>query len=971
MSEAQTAAVSTAKGGSDLKVKMPIQVSIPRTEEKSGYVTAYTAYCIQVVDFGRPYTVEKRFDDFNKLYADLTGLVDDGSLPALPEKKMFSSTNAEVVAERKPQLEKLLKYALRREEIVFDTGHCIAKFLEIPVGAMVCLRYLMSKGKKHSYTRQCWKLLEKQFLKEHAWRICHESVVRMNLHLMSTEGAFTVSSTTAVTEVASPKEIQPSGDGAPEAEAALPPAKLTEADIEMSVIDMVKHSITEGDEEARKCFAEENGIAVVLGMMLRLVKKAGEAAGPDKRLKEVLTALIRAEGEHFPAVFAAFLSSGGIAHLAAFAPLCAAQASFAEFMGKALWLAWELDTQKAFLQASSADGDALAVLGALFSSGSKSGQLLAGLLLSTLISNGLFSHDQAVEAKAAAGVAGLVEDLAVSMPVGLAAAQAKSPGSSGAEDDSKAAEALIASTSRSEKSFCRIVDVACAPNESGVQLSEDHPLWSACSFSLWFLAKAQSRPEVQGKADRLAKLRAWLPAVASSGPHWARWLAAHLLLQLHLPLKSAGGAAQFSGEEGIGAERTFHEQTVVEVGLSEQVGHAVAQLQAKLQQNRTVIAQQKALVDERQQPLVGGSTGTWSADVSKALERLLALRQQLSSAAAGLEERERHSRESLANFTDALEVDSTSTPAEAERTLRNVQDLESVYLTKKADLKRCEEELQVQMSIVEQCNAEVDEADKAVASMRKRVSDMEQEASSKQRDAQYQRTLASSDLTAIRGQLTDESEQLDKKMAAIKEKAQKLQSSDPQGPEAAKETEAYGKLKQEMQQCKQRRNEVQAELQRLQVDPATVTQTAARLDAEASDLLDQLGSLRSQELMQLEHSHSQRRDTWQRETTRLQDARFRRDAAERETSDLRRQLDDRWRLWSPVWTARLNHWSTRASALSAAQAYGKQLDEALQKNWDLFQEEQAARGEVLNIVAQAQQRLSELAEQMAGIGDLQ
>eukprot|EP00971_Amphidinium_carterae_P012449 244997-Amphidinium_carterae.1 len=27
-----------------------------------------------VVDFGRPYTIEKRYDDFNKLYADLSGL---------------------------------------------------------------------------------------------------------------------------------------------------------------------------------------------------------------------------------------------------------------------------------------------------------------------------------------------------------------------------------------------------------------------------------------------------------------------------------------------------------------------------------------------------------------------------------------------------------------------------------------------------------------------------------------------------------------------------------------------------------------------------------------------------------------------------------------------------------------------------------------------------------------------------------
>jgi len=180
-----------------------------------------------------------------------------------------------------------------------------------------------------------------------------------------------------------------------------------------------------------------------------------------------------------------------------------------------------------------------------------------------------------------------------------------------------------------------------------------------------------------------------------------------------------------------------------------------------------------------------------------------------------------------------------------------------------------------------------------------------------------------------------------------------------------------GQLKQEAAKLKSRRAEIQAELSKASVDPVAAQDAAERLEQESNGLHDQLNFVRSSELQELERSHVARREAWQQETGRLQEIRSQRDSLERECSDLKRQLDEQWRVWRPLWSSRLNCWHERASALGEAQVCHHRFSEAVSRTWDVFQEEESVRGDVLTAVANVQDTLSVLSQQLEGIGVLQ
>lgn len=264
----------------------------------------------------------------------------------------------------------------------------------------------------------------------------------------------------------------------------------------------------------------------------------------------------------------------------------------------------------------------------------------------------------------------------------------------------------------------------------------------------------------------------------------------------------------------------------------------------------------------------------------------------------------------------------------------------------------------------------MEEADGAVSATRKRIAEMEQELSTKQREAQQQRTLASSDLSSQRSRLTTDMEDIDQKLGKLREKAQKMQAGEPleagqPPPDAAKVQEIMGQLKQQATQLKQRKAEIQADLSKANVDPAAAQDAAERLEQEADGLRDQLNFVRSSELQELERSHVARREAWQQETGRLQEIRSLRDSLDRECSDLKRQLDERWRVWRPLWSSRLNCWHERASALGEAQVGYHRFNESVNSTWDVFREEEAVRGEVLQAVTNVQENLSALTQQLA------
>merc|ERR1711939_177906 len=206
--------------------------------------------------------------------------------------------------------------------------------------------------------------------------------------------------------------------------------------------------------------------------------------------------------------------------------------------------------------------------------------------------------------------------------------------------------------------------------------------------------------------------------------------------------------------------------------------------------------------------------------------------------------------------------------------------------------------------------------------------------------------------------------------------AQKMQAGEPlepgqPPPDATKVQEVMGQLKQQASQLKARRAEIQAELSRANVDPATAQENAQRLEQEADGLRDQLNFVRSSELQDLERSHVARREAWQQETGRVQEIRSLRDSLERECSDLKRQLDERWKVWQPLWSARLTSWHERASALGEAQVSNHRFSETVNHTWEMFREEQAVRGEVLQAITSVQDSLATLSQQLTDIGVLQ
>jgi len=272
----------------------------------------------------------------------------------------------------------------------------------------------------------------------------------------------------------------------------------------------------------------------------------------------------------------------------------------------------------------------------------------------------------------------------------------------------------------------------------------------------------------------------------------------------------------------------------------------------------------------------------------------------------------------------------------------------------------------------------MEEADSAVVAARKRISDMEQELTSKQKQAQYQRTMAATDSSSHKDKLTGDIEQIDKKLAQMREKAQKFQAGEalPDGtpaPDAAGLPEVMTQLRAQATQLKQKKAELQAELQKWQSladDPESAQAAAADLEREAGELQERLTALRTGELSELERQHCDQREAWQMETAQLSRARSSRDSCAREKGDLERQVSERWQRWRPLWSARLTRWHERAAALSDAQVRCRGLEDAVSAGWELLREEDETRHAVLVAIGQAQEDLARLAQQVASVGDL-
>eukprot|EP00438_Fugacium_kawagutii_P025487 Skav212492 [mRNA] locus=scaffold6473:61107:66799:- [translate_table: standard] len=163
-------------------VPLPLQIQITATEERSSMLKSWSVYLLEVNDFGRKKVLEKRFDDFDKLHCDLKEI--EPGMPPLPEKKFMASTDASVVAERKPAFEKILRYLLRSDAAVHEKSRSSSfwTFPQRPSWPFVVPtdlhwfptypgfpgRGYLFKAQRISSARQCGKLTDPKLEKDRA-----------------------------------------------------------------------------------------------------------------------------------------------------------------------------------------------------------------------------------------------------------------------------------------------------------------------------------------------------------------------------------------------------------------------------------------------------------------------------------------------------------------------------------------------------------------------------------------------------------------------------------------------------------------------------------------------------------------------------------------------------------------------------------------------------------------------------------
>eukprot|EP00439_Symbiodinium_sp_Y106_P031822 s1777_g3.t2 len=924
---------------------LPVQVQITTTEERSSMLKSWSVYMVEVNDFGRKFTVEKRFDDFDRLHADLREL--EPNMPSLPEKKFLQSTDASVVAERKPAFERILRHLLRSEVAVHEKQQTIFKFLELPTPAIVAFRYLF-KMQRLANARQCGKLTHPKYEKDHSYRLTHPAIIRTSLRLLGEGALLEAAEATAPVPDASPD----SEDAAMEKPAPAPqrrdPAALAEA--EASIVEILRFAVANGNEQTRQFFLQEKGLAVLLGFIFRKGMKE-PANGPDPRARGVLNALIKNEGDKFVSVFAGFLETGGLAALRAGTSLLQQQ-SFAEFVSKLLWLAWDLQVQQVFL-AEEQSREALGLLSALFDCPSKGARVCAGLLLACALANRQLAGR---EEQAAAGVAQLAEEMVASSPCWLA------------EERPQDAElrSFVQGLGQSPDRFGRIVLCVEAPwrHHDGPP-GEESPLWAGCCFALWALLTMRAEP------SKLQSLRPALPAVAQGAPAPARWLAGQLLLQLQLQVPADLSAAG-AGQQAI-VETSIQERGALEAVLLEEIEHSRQGLEAQLINSSEVIQAQQHLVDERQRALpmeaadVEGPD-SWQRPLEVALRQLHAARSSLGDALGESAQRR------AAAEAAVLEMSQVDLSGDTNEDRNMDQQMQLLHQNEVEYIARCDEQqqhgavLKSHEEQVEAVKAVMEAADKAVQEMRSRVAALEDDISQRQREVQSKRTLASSDLTATRNRLAKELEEIKQQQTQLREKALQLQKEQDGRPLEGAAAREMDKLKAESSKLRARAGELSQEHQACAVDPQQLEQQALAAEAGLQARCEQRDALRV-ESQGLEEHFGQTRADWQQAMSGLQQARQEKEAADLEATSLKRQLEGQWAAWQPSWSRRLELWRRRMALLAAARKATESLASTASDGWERLRREAAQRSAVLEAVDGLQQQLAALVQDLSSIDD--
>merc|ERR1719421_791911 len=150
----------------------PIIARIVRTEEQTSIVMQrFTAYIVEVNDFGRVTEVAHRYSDFETLHRALAP--EAPGLPVMPPKGV-DSTDQAVVASRKVELQKILAFMLQSPEVLMDKNLHLWKFLELANPAVIACRFVLVPRSRASSFKTLAKLVEPKY-KDETFRLAHTS----------------------------------------------------------------------------------------------------------------------------------------------------------------------------------------------------------------------------------------------------------------------------------------------------------------------------------------------------------------------------------------------------------------------------------------------------------------------------------------------------------------------------------------------------------------------------------------------------------------------------------------------------------------------------------------------------------------------------------------------------------------------------------------------------------------------------
>mmetsp|Transcript_112586 Transcript_112586/g.363578 ORF Transcript_112586/g.363578 Transcript_112586/m.363578 type:complete len:1127 (+) Transcript_112586:101-3481(+) len=326
-----------------------VTVRILRTDEQlSLMMQRFTAYVIQVSDFGRTNEVSHRYGDFEALHRSLLTECPGVRLPPMPPKGV-DGTDVAVIKSRKGELEKMLQSMLANPEVLLEKSLHLWKFLDLPNPTVIATRFVSVPRSRASTFRTLGKLVEPKY-KDDVFRLGHPAVVEL-----LAEGLREL------------RQGDPAGGHWVQQQAG------------RTTLCQLLGGALASSETARSRLLESDVVAHLLALVER-----DETALDDARV--ALNVIVAREADRLDVIISAFLRRGGLSQLAVLVQRERCQ----EFVAKLLWLSWESSVRTQF---AAAGGQGLRILQALLRSTTPTCGLLGAVLLAGLVASGDFDNE--------------------------------------------------------------------------------------------------------------------------------------------------------------------------------------------------------------------------------------------------------------------------------------------------------------------------------------------------------------------------------------------------------------------------------------------------------------------------------------------------------------------------------------------------------------------------------------------------